>query len=408
MLQRIIQSIFSRNLLGIASLVFLAFISLMYADGGVKNTSDGGSGGGDGGGGGGGTQPANQLEIDPANATVPPGGVFQIQLSLTEPRPLGKGSSGLLASSANLGTAMGAAINSPSGEACGVALATSGGYQLSVVSPDGTLGTTTTTTTNYPIIVLSLPVKTSATVGSTTSVGLNINGAVYLDPLGNPYPLEFKSRTLTIGGSVSISNVLPGGGSVAAGSTISILGMGFSPTSLVQVSGANVVTTNFVSSSQLNITLDRAVTLDGASVQVTSNGQTVTYFSYLRAADSGPSSQPLLAAADPLFSLLTYTKASLPWTSSATTFTGLALQNGSSSAVSVTLQLLSSTNQVLKTVGVSLASQTKMTRDLAEFFGPPPAGASTVTIQSTGPIQLLGIQGDTSAGTLTPVVVTAQ
>jgi hypothetical protein len=86
----------------------------------------------------------------------------------------------------------------------------------------------------------------------------------------------------------------------------------------------------------------------------------------------------------------------------------LALQNASAStAAAVTLQEMSGTNQVLQTVSVSLAGRSRMTMDLVDFFGQPASGASSVVIQSSQPIQLLGIQGDTSAGTLTPVVVTA-
>jgi hypothetical protein len=333
--------------------------------------------------------------------------VYQMQVDLTEPRPLGQGSTHFTEASANIGTGIGAAIHSPSGEACGVALPTAGGFQVAFVSPDGTFGNNTSTTF-YPIMTLSLPVTSSAVIGSQTSVGIDLANSVFLDPTGKPYPTEQRPGTLTIGGTLSITNVLPGGGSVPAGTTIAVLGVGFTPSSVVQVTGANVVTTSFVSSNELDVTLDRTMVLDGVAVQVTKGTEVVTYYSYLRATNIGQSAQPLLAAADPMFSRLTYTNASLPWTFGGTVFTGLALQNPTSTSASVTLEVMSASNQVLQTLNLTLPGRSRMTRDLVDFLGQTMQGASTVVIQSSLPIQLLGIHGDSLAGTIAPVVVTAR
>jgi hypothetical protein len=45
-----------------------------------------------------------------------------------------------------------------------------------------------------------------------------------------------------------------------------------------------------------------------------------------------------------------------------------------------------------------------MTEDLFDFFAQPGTGVS-VQISSSQAIELLGMQGDSSAGTITPVVV---
>jgi hypothetical protein len=382
----------------VAGLVVFSSFALALDGGGRTGSGDGG------GGGGGGTEPANIFDISIPSATVPPNGVFQVQLDLTEPRPLSLGSSRLPPPPPTPRTGTGAAINSPSGQACGVVLSTSSGLQISFVSPDGTLGNNTSP---YPFITLALQVSGSATVGSQFPVSLDLANSVFLDPTGVQYPTEQKPSTLTIGGTLSVTNVLPGGGTVSAGSTISVLGLGFTPSSVVQINGASVATSNFVSSNQLDVTLNQSIVLNGAAVHVTSGTESVTYYSYLRATNIGQSAQPLLASADPMFSQLTYKNASLPWTFGGTKFTGLALQNPTTTSAAITLEEMSGTNQVLQTVSVSLAGRSKMTRDLADFFGQPASGATSVVIQSNQPIQLLGIQGDSSAGTLTPVVVTA-
>jgi hypothetical protein len=49
-------------------------------------------------------------------------------------------------------------------------------------------------------------------------------------------------------------------------------------------------------------------------------------------------------------------------------------------------------------------------RDVADFFPAPSANAATVraTVTAGSAIEMLGMLGDTAAGTVTPVVVTAQ
>lgn len=387
----------------VASLLIFSSFGFALDGGGKTGSRDGGGGGGGGGGTG---EPTNILDFSIASATVPPNGVFQVQVDLTEPKPISLGGTRFTAASTVFTGGVGAAINSPSGQACGIVLPVTGGFQVSVLSPDATLGNNTSTI-DYPILTLALPISANAPIGTQVPISLDLSNSTFLDATGTPYPTEVKPGTLTIGGSLSITNVLPGGGTIPAGATISILGLGFTGTSTVQINGASVATTKLVSANELDVTLSQSIVLDAAGVQVTSGSQTVTYFSYLRATNIGQSAQPLLASSDPMFSRLTYTNASLSWTFGGTKFTGLALQNPTTTSATVTLQEMSGTNQVLQTVSVALAGRSRMTRDLADFFGQPGSGASSVVIQSNQPIQLLGIQGDTSAGTLTPVVVTA-
>ena len=340
------------------------------------------------------------LDFRITNATVPPGGLYQLQLTLTEPKPMGMGSSKLTFSSNTFSSGVGAAINSPSGQAYGVILPTINGLQVTFISPDATLGTDT----DYPFLTIALPVRPDATIGLQVPVSLDLSSSVFLDGSGQPYATEMHPGTLTIDGMLNINNVLPGGGTVPAGSTIRILGLGFTPSAVVQVAGKKVATQKFVSSNEIDVTLHTTIVLDSQSVTVSTSTQTVTYFSYLRTAEVGQTAQPLLVNADAMFSQVTYTKASLKWVTGSTVFTGLALQNESASPAEVTLQLVSGT-QIVQTLSFPLPGTSKMTRDLADFFGQAPAGGSTVQIQSTQPIQLLGIQGDTTAGTLFPVAV---
>ena len=346
--------------------------------------------------------PFNGLSLKIANAKVPPGGVYQLQLLVTEPKPMGMGSSGITYAGSFFLSGIGAAIHSPSGQACGVVLPTSRGLQVTFVSPDGTFGTNSP---DYPLLTIALPVRGDAYAGWQVPVGMNLSHSVFLDPSGNPYPTEVKSGVLTIGGTLNVTNVVPGGGTVPAGSKITIMGMGFTPSSVVQIDGAIVVTTQFVSSNELDITLDTAMALDGVPVRVNTGNEAVTYYSYLRASEIGQTSQSLLVAADAMFSQLSYSRASLDWTTGSKLFTGLALQNADANPAEVSLQLVSG-SKVLQSLSFPLPGRSKMTRDLVEFFGRAPDSGARVIIQSTQPIQMLGIVGDSSAEVLVPVVVT--
>jgi hypothetical protein len=348
------------------------------------------------------TTPCTGFCVTIQNATVPPGGFYQLQVSVTEPKPAGAGSPGLTFSSAVFGTGVGASVNSPSGQSCGVALHTTSGFNVALLSPDAQLGTVS----DSPIVTIVLPVRPDAAVGTQTSVNLDPSTTVFLDASGQPYsPLQLTAGTLTIGGTLNITSVRPAGVQVPAGSTIAILGAGFTSSATADVEGATVVTSKLVSSREIDITLDQTILLDGVRVRVRNSTERVMYYPYLHTTEVGSSANPVVAATAPLFSRITYTSATLPWSRSGTAFTGLALQNPTQNAVQITLELLSSSNQVLQTSSVSLAGINKITEDLLDFFPQAPAGATAVRISASAPIQMLGMQGDTAAQTITPVIV---
>jgi len=353
----------------------------------------------------GGTQqstPFPGLSLKIQDATVPPNSTYQLQLMVTEPKPIGKGSSGLTVSSSVFGTGAGAAVNDPAGQACGVAVRTANGFQISVLSLNATLGSNG----DAAIVTIVLPVRPDAQVGLQLPV--NLSNPVFLDATGQPYPLQVFPGTLTIGGTLSITEVIPEGENVPAGSAIAILGTGFTSSVRVDIEGANVVSTRFVSSHEIDVTLDRAILLDGVRMRIRTNTEEVFFFPYLRTTEAGHSSNPLVAAVDPMFSRVTYTSATLPWTTrSSTTFTGIALQNPGTNPASVTLEVLSSANAVLQTFSFSLPGKTKMTEDLLDFFAQPGASAAAVRISSSQSIQVLGMQGDTATGSVAPIVVSA-
>src|SRR5215813_12566419 len=140
---------------------------------------------------GGKNQPPNPnpfpgLSLKIPNATVPPGGVYQLQVMVTEPKPVGAGSPGFTLDGSVFGTGEGASVNDPSGEACGVAVRTLNGFHVTLLSPNATLGTNG----DAAIMTIVLPVRPDAQVGLQVPVNFDLSSNVFLDSTGLPYPLQ--------------------------------------------------------------------------------------------------------------------------------------------------------------------------------------------------------------------------
>ncbi|HSM85331.1 MAG TPA: hypothetical protein VLT16_04235 [Candidatus Limnocylindrales bacterium] len=338
------------------------------------------------------------------SSTIPPGGTFQFQLMLTEPKPIGNSSTRPTLPSGSTGIS----LYDPIGITAGVAIVNNSGIQITATSPKDTFGSNPDS--DYPILTIAVPIPATATVGSTFPLSIDTANSFWMDPTGQPYPQEVKGGVLKIGGTMAISDVVPGGGFQPAGTRISIFGMGFTPLSQVDFSGVTLTASDFtfVSPTEMDVVLPQGLRMDGTRVRVRNeNGEVTTYFSYLRAHNLGQSTHPLVAQSYPLFSRQQYTSGTLAWTRSGTTFTALALQNPGTTAAEVTVEMMSATNQVLGSFSFPLAAYSKMTRDLQEFFATPPAEATSVHIVSTQSIQLLGLLGDDASGNVAPVLVAA-
>jgi hypothetical protein len=345
------------------------------------------------------------VSLSVQNSTIPPGGLFQFQLMLTEPKPIGNGSTRPHALSAAVGPVRGIALNDRVGVTAGVAVVSNSGIQVTTTSPLASFGTDPNT--DYPILTMTFPVLPNAVVGSQFPIGIDPANTFFLDPSGQPYPQEIRDGRLTIGGTLSISDIIPGGGLQSAGTHIRVIGSGFNPESQVSMEGVALARGNFsfVSPTEMDVVLPVAVQLDGVRFRVRNKGgAVVNYFSYMRTQPVGTSLNALVAECYPLFSRQTYTSALLNWNHSGTTFTALALQNPGNVAGEATVEVLSGGNQVLGSTTIPLPAVSKITRDLAELFPQGANAAVAVRITSAQPIQVLGLLGDDATGNVVPVL----
>ena len=89
---------------------------------------------------------------------------------------------------------------------------------------------------------------------------------------------------------------------------------------------------------------------------------------------------------------------------SGSVFSGLALQNGSATATTATVQLFASDGSLLTTVDVPLAANSRIVRDLAELL-PGVVASNGTSLHVTAPvgIQMLGLLGNDASGVVLPV-----
>jgi len=356
------------------------------------------------------------VSLSVASPTVPPGGLLQMQVFVTEPNPILKGrqrmgmvprplaalgSEGVAPASAPLRAIRDAALFSPAGDVSGVAVGKSGSTQIFFSSPLTSFGTTIDT----PVMAIAMPVTTGATVGQTVNLNLDPNASLWYDPNSKLYPVELKSGVLTVGGTLAISDVNPGAGIVQPGTVISIKGVGFQPTTLIDINEAAMATLNYVSPNLMQVTLSLPFDIRGKRIRATnSNNERVEYYPYQRTTALGKSTHLLVASSIPLFAQTTWTLGYFRPTLRGTMFSGLALQNLNPANANVVLNLYTKSGVLLATQTILLGTNVSMARDLAELFPGVVAGSGTsLKVMSNQPIQILGLLGDDASSTLLPV-----
>jgi len=371
--------------------------------------------------------PAGTLEMKVLDTSVPPGGIFQWQLSTTEPKPIGHGST---RPQLPPGPVRGVAINDPAGQAAGIAVVAPSGTGIQVTSPDNLFGTSL----DYPVVTLSMPLSASLTPGTTSTIGIDTSNTSMFQDANTKYTLLFAPGTLTIApnGSPYISDVIPGGGLLPDRTAIRILGANFNANTRISIEGTTIVPADstFVNSGEIDVKIcngtvaDGAATcpntgatfqLDGERVRVKDQNTNfvLEYYTYSRADDApGSSGNTLVAEVHPMFSRQTYLAATIPLVNSGTQFTGLALQNTSGTDDGIKVELLDANGASLAspaTFSFILPAGNKIARDVIKdwFGGTVPADAAKVKMTVTSgnaPVQALGMLGDSSAGTVAPVI----
>ena len=210
--------------------------------------------------------PAGTIGMKVLDTSVPPGGIFQFQLSNTEPKPVGHGST---RPQVPTGPVRGVAVNDPSGKAAGIAVIDTSvnpsNIKLQLTSPDALLGTDIT----YPVVTLSMPLSNSLTPGATFPLSIDTANTSFFDATKAYTTLEFAPGTLTIApvGSPYVSDVLPAGGLLADRTLIKIFGAGFNANTKVSIEGTTIVPADqtVVNAGEIDVKICNGTVADGAT-----------------------------------------------------------------------------------------------------------------------------------------------
>jgi hypothetical protein len=288
-----------------------------------------------------------QTAIEPriVSETLPSGGMMQIKLDLTTPHPITSTRQRFALDVLAFDEVEGVSIFSPSGDAYGVAVVRNGVFTSSIVSPQISLGTQL----DYPYLVVATRIKAGLATGRQFPINFDAS-TFFIGPGGSAYTMPFPHQgVLTIGGSISITNVVPGGGQLAAGSTVRLLGTGFDAETRVDVNEVKISDLTLVSSTELTFKVRQTTDLTGRRIRARNRDNSeVTYYSYLRPVAVGSSSSALLNACHPVYADAMVNSAALAIPAPpASGFIGIALQNSTLSSSSVDFELVSSSGVTL-------------------------------------------------------------
>jgi hypothetical protein len=334
------------------------------------------------------TAPDVSLKIQ--NETVPPGGLAQVKLLITEPKPI---STGVIPINLNgVGKVAGISVISPERDTIGVALVSGSRVSVSVVSPTATFGTDT----DYPLLTIAAWIAPTTPVGSVYPIDLDPASLQFTDPTGAVYPNSFKVGSILVAPNVGIDNVVPGSAEVGVHALVTVIGRGFVPGTKVKFKDVLLSSVSFVDDSHMQVRVAQPARMHGTDVIVVNpNNAQTNYFSYLRTAAETISLRPELRDAVPLFADNDDTTAIVEV---AGTMTGLAVQNRQSVVANAVAELFDSSGRPLAAATVRVSPSRFALLELSEVFGMSYAPGQIVRVRSEVPVQVMGVAVDAAGG----------
>lgn len=343
---------------------------------------------------------AQPLSLKISEESVPPGGVAQIKLFVTEPKPITSGTTKFSFEEAYFEDVLGIALHSPAGDAVGTAVRDAGQLRFQILSPRGGFGTGL----DYPVLTVAARLRSDLPVGKAVSI--DFSAPHFVDPFGLAYAMELKPGRVTAEGRVSIDNVVPGGGALPAGAEVRIIGRGFDEGVRVQINETRLDSVTRVSGTEIRVKLAEAADLTGRRLRVINRGGSgATYYSYLRATRLGRSANPLLEAVYPLFSNQASGSALLPVAAGeGQGFFGLAIENPGALPVTAAIEFTPFPFGSPVSTEVTLPAYGVVVRELKEWLADADGSTPGVLrIDARAPVHVLGLRGAVGAAGVFPV-----
>jgi hypothetical protein len=346
----------------------------------------------------------NQISLHIPNEMAPPGGVVQMKLMVTAPTPISSGGP-RVAFDDTFDAVWGIELFNRTGDVNGTAVINGSQVSIFYTASSGAQGT------DYPIMTVALHVRPDAVPGSQTQFSVDPSSTWMLGLLGPATLKPMTPATVTVGGTISITNVVPGGGVLPAGSVVSIQGMGFQANTQIQLNAIKASSITLIGPNEIRIVLAETTNMTGQKIQVVNpDGSQDTYFSYLRGISLVQSGRPLLQNTVPIFSSVTHSKAVFGpiGTLLANQFSGIAVQNPGTVPADLTVSLYSAQNVLLGGSTISLPPGYRFIKETSELTnGVVPPFGSYIVVSSSQPVQGFGFIADASQSTLAPFAAAA-
>jgi hypothetical protein len=342
-------------------------------------------------------QSIGDLSIRVRDDAAPAGATIQIKVRTTEATPISGGRPQFAFDPAMFADVVGIGLFAPTGEVAGAAVIDGNRASIAYV-------TTTPATGDFPLLTVTLRTRADVANGSRTEFTLDPSSLFNLN--GTMVSARVSPGRVTVGGSVAISDIIPGEGRFPAGTVVSVHGTGFNSSSRVRVDDVAITSVRFVSPTEMRFTLAEATNMTAARVKVVNpDSSTSIYYSYLRGIPAATSSRTLLSMTRPIFSGTTRSLSTfgpIPALTGAQ-YAALALQNPNLTTAYAIVLLYAEDGSLIHWSVRALRSGHRLTLELSELFDgvAPPPGAS-VRVYSTAPVEMFGLLCDEEAWTVTP------
>jgi uncharacterized protein (TIGR03437 family) len=275
---------------------------------------------------------AGNLTLQISSQTVPAGGWAQIQISAAPPALIASGRIVMNFDPSVFGPIASVAVFSAAGDAVGAAVVNGQSLDVNFQSPSAGIGQLA----DLPVFTVTIPVLANAPTGNTSAITLDPTQSTWFDENHITYAVSVTPGSVTVGGSLSVQNLVPGGGLLAAGALVRINGTGFSTATTVSIGGVSLSKTEFVAPDEIDVTLGGAADLTGKNVVLGNpDGSRVDFVSSI---PSAPDLVPTnFAMYQPLLSMQTWTSVNIDLIDEEG---AIALQNPNPVPVDVVLQSL--------------------------------------------------------------------
>lgn len=323
------------------------------------------------------TIPASVVVSD---ETVPPGGTVQLKFSLSKPALIAGGELALDLDPTVFASVTTATAFSANGDAYGLVQITGLHVDVHFGSQTGGVGQLP----GMPIVVVTATVVATASGGQTASVTADPTASFWIDPQGNAYSVLVGPGKVTIGGTLSITNVSPGGGLLASGSVIEIDGTGFSSATSASIDGASVASVQVTSPQKMLLTLGGPTELTGKRIRVANpDGLEVDAFPFIPGTPVSAPGEPLDGVI-PILPLQTYTGTSL-FVGSFLTVNGIAMRNPNPVPVELLLDTISPVGYFTGERSLTIPAGGSLFEKANSFGGQQ----ETIQVLASAPIQMV-------------------